>query len=218
MHYLKMFFLLLGTCLCLPSLVQAVPRVSRVVYVMLENHAFDNMLGWLPGLSNPLSPTASCDVFDGSKYCATSNGAYVDPDPDHSVPSTAQQIFGTSTPPDEHDPSAVTMGGFVASYADATNASFAKQIMDCFDPSHVPIISTLATQFTVLEDYHASVPGPTFPNRLFAMSASSYGFGDNDDLQTVLGWPQVRPAVWWFLVFGFDFGAPPPSSRPLPPQ
>lgn len=34
---------------------------------------------------------------------------------------------------------------------------------------------------------YASVPGPTFPNRLYAMSATSHGYGDNSILQSALG-------------------------------
>ena len=159
---------------------------------MLENHAFDNMLGWLPGLSNPLT-SADCNSYAGVNACATRRGAYEDPDPDHSVQGTALEIYGTSTPANEHDPAAVLMSGFVHSYAATknNNASFGAAIMDCFDPPHVPVITALASQFTLLENYHASVPGPTFPNRLFAMSATSHGFGDNDPVQTALGWPQT---------------------------
>jgi phospholipase C len=52
------------------------------------------------------------------------------------------------------------------------------------------VISALASSFATFDAYHASVPGPTFPNRLFALSGTSYGYGDNDDTMTVLGWPQ----------------------------
>ena len=102
------------------------------VYVMLENHAFDNMVGWLPGLSNPLT-SSDCNSYAGVSACASRRGAYVDPDPDHSVQGTALEIFGTKTPPNEHDPASVTMSGFVQSYADTDggNATFGAKIMVC---------------------------------------------------------------------------------------
>jgi phospholipase C len=156
---------------------------------MLENHAFDNMLGWLPNLPNPLTSNF-CNTFNGQEYCATKNGAYVDPDPDHSVGGTALELYGTATPVDQFNQSAVLMNGFVQSYANAINASFAPIIMDCFEPSAVPVISTLAQEFTLLDNYFASVPGPTFPNRLFYLSATSHGYADNDPIMTALGWPQ----------------------------
>ena len=69
-------------------MVAGVPRVKHVVYVMMENHAFDNMLGWLPGVDGVDGP-GRCNAFEGQTYCATDKGAYSDPDPDHSVGGTA---------------------------------------------------------------------------------------------------------------------------------
>ena len=166
-------------------------RVDHIVYVMMENHAFDNMLGWLPGVDGVDGP-GRCNAFEGKTYCATDKGAYSDPDPDHSVQGTATQIFGSAVfpPSQEHVPSAETMSGFVQSYANAHSAALAPTIMDCFHPSAVPVISTLASSFTVIDTYHASVPACTFPNRLFALSATSAGFASNDPVETALGWPQ----------------------------
>ena len=65
------------------------------------------------------------------------------------------------------------MSGFVSSYAKAHGAASAPTIMDCFTPAAVPVISTLATEFTVIDTYHASVPASTFPNRLFQLSSTS---------------------------------------------
>lgn len=112
------------------------------------------------------------------------------------VSGTAEQIFGSSNfPPGlEHNASAETMSGFMSSYAKAAGNASAPMIMDCFDPSHVPVISTLAQQFTLIDTYHASVPACTFPNRLFALSGTSYGYAANDAVMTVLGWPQ--PSVF----------------------
>lgn len=113
-------------------------------------------------------------------------------DPDHSVHGTAQQIFGSATFPasQEHNASAEVMSGFVASYASAHSSAVGPTIMDCFTPDAVPVISTLAREFTVIDSYHASVPACTFPNRLFALSGTSGGYADNDVVETALGWPQ----------------------------
>ncbi len=158
---------------------------------MLENHSFDNMLGYL-NASNGVKPNSPCNTqaSTGKRYCPTNKGAWSDPDPSHSVDGTSWQIYGTENPPSPSDPSTITMGGFVDSYEKAEGAGGAHAIMDCFDPANVPIISALAQAFTLVDTYHAGVPGPTFPNRLFYFSATSHGFGDNDAVQTVLGWPQ----------------------------
>lgn len=170
-------------------------RVKHVVYLMFENHAFDNLLGWHPHVDgvNVSKSKRVCNNFRNKTYCPTTRGAYVDPDPRHGLAATAEQLygFGGDTNASEHNPAATTLAGFVSNYAKATgSASEAPAIMDCFLPPHVPIISTLANEFTLLDGYHASVPGPTFPNRLFAMSSTSNGFTENDIGQTVGGWPQ----------------------------
>ena len=62
--------------------------------------------------------------------------------------------------------------------------------MFCWPTEKVPIITTLASQFALFDQYHASVPGPTDVNRLFFHSATSYGAGVNDVLQIIGGYPQ----------------------------
>lgn len=57
-------------------------------------------------------------------------------------------------------------------------------------PDRVPIITTLASEFALFDEYHASVPGPTDVNRLFFHSATSDGAGVNDVLQIIGGYPQ----------------------------
>ena len=41
------------------------------------------------------------------------------------------------------------------------------------------VISTLARNFAVCDNWHASVPGPTFPNRSFLHAGTSNGFVSN---------------------------------------
>lgn len=62
--------------------------------------------------------------------------------------------------------------------------------MAAWTPDRVPIITTLASQFAMFDQYHASVPGPTDVNRLFFHSATSDGSGVNDVLRIVGGYPQ----------------------------
>lgn len=171
--------------------------IKHVVLLMFENHSFDNMLGWLTrnnsqvkGLvgneSNPLDPQNP----SSPRVVVTDRGAYSDPDPDHSVPATTLQIYGTQLNADvEHNPADILMDGFVAAYA--KHGSNGSIIMDCFKPEAVPVISTLAMEFALFDEYFAGVPGPTFPNRLFGMSATSDGYGDNNDTRTIIGWPQA---------------------------
>ena len=194
-------FTILASTLLLASLLfttttAQTDRIKHVVVVIMENHSFENMLGWLKknnsnidGLTGSefnINPTTNQPVY------VTNQGAYVDPDPIHSLAGTAWQIYGTENVPSswEHDSTYVKMNGFIANELTNVNASWAPNVMDCIDPVHVPVISTLAMQFGLIDHFHASIPGPTYPNRLFALSGTSWGYTENNNPQILLGFPQ----------------------------
>jgi phospholipase C len=148
------------------------------------------MLGELNKTTNGVKSTnCNTQTSTGKIYCANNKGAWVDPDPDHSVDGTTWQIYGSRNA-SRTDAAHITMSGFVDSYSSAVSATQGPHIMDCISTEDAPVISALANAFTLIDTYHAGVPGPTFPNRLFYLSATSHGYGDNDPLQTALGWPQ----------------------------
>ena len=64
------------------------------------------------------------------------------------------------------------------------------QVMACFNQSTLPVISTLALEFGLIDEYFSSVPGPTEVNRMYAHSATSHGDAFNDDLHLAIGYPQ----------------------------
>ena len=67
------------------------------------------------------------------------------------------------------------MDGFVEFEANHSNYC---GVMDMFVPEQLPIITTLAQEYAVMDRFFCSVPGPTWPNRLFALSATSGGLTD----------------------------------------
>lgn len=81
---------------------------------------------------------------------------------------------------------------FVYSYnVDAGDSSDeGAAIMQCFSSQTVPAISTLATSFAIFDRYHASIPGPTQPNRMFIFSATSDGAANNNDVHIAIGYDQ----------------------------
>lgn len=179
------------------TLTEAKPSVKHVVVLQMENHSFDNMLGWLMQMNNSkinglTGKEYNIDPTTNKTYYVTQNGALVDPDPDHSLGGTAEAIFGVSDFPSshEHNISYEFMNGFIACEIKANGANWAPHIMDCLVPTDVPVITTLATEFAVMDAFHAAVPGPTFPNRLFTLTGTSWGYSTNSDVQTLLGWPQ----------------------------
>ncbi len=89
----------------------------------------------------------------------------VRPDPPHEYPAVVEQLEDAN-------------GRFVKSYArrhpNATEQEL-QQVMSCFAPGELPALHALARQFVICDGWHSSVPGPTWTNRLFAMSGTSVG-------------------------------------------
>jgi phospholipase C len=169
--------------------------IKKVVILMLENRSFDHMLGFLKtknpnidGLNGnesiPVNPT------NKSRYeprvPIKNNSPYVGLlDPDHSVNASTWKIFGSwniVTPP--------PMSGFFNWENQFLNipAIYSDEVMRVFEPSAVPTITTLAQEFVLFDKYYPSVPGPTYPNRMYALTGTSHGAFTNDPPPG--GWPQ----------------------------
>jgi phospholipase C len=148
--------------------------IKHLVVLMLENRSFDHMLGFLPGV-NGLDPAWTNPLTaEGPQVQVSADARTVHdliPDPGHEWINVNVQIFensdGTGAP---------TMKGFVEDYALVSHdKGQAPNIMKCFTPKTLPVLSTLAQQYAVCDRWFASVPGPTIPNRLFTHAAHSQG-------------------------------------------
>jgi phospholipase C len=149
---------------------------------MLENRSYDHLLGFLPageGLTgkeyNLVDPA---DPQSEAVYVSDSSGYITLPNPSHDVVSVEKQEFGEVgkivTP--------APMSGFVKMQVETANGDvgLGKEIMQCFDPGKIPALSTLAHEFVLCDHWHASVPGPTWPNRFFAHAGTSDGVCSDD--------------------------------------
>ena len=114
--------------------------------------------------SCPLDPQISSSPRIKVSFDAES---VIGADPSHQVISTQQQIWGSDT---EIIPA--TMSGFIH----ASNTSI---VMRAYNESMVPVLSTLALNFTLFDAFFSSVPGPTGPNRMFLHSGTSHGAATN---------------------------------------
>jgi phospholipase C len=47
--------------------------------------------------------------------------------------------------------------------------------MRCFEPAQLPVLTKLAQEYAICDNWFSSLPGPTWPNRFFALAASSGG-------------------------------------------
>ena len=144
--------------------------INHVILLMLENRSFDHMLGDLrgaiPGLDGIDPANPGSNIYDGVTYYQGAGAArFVKPDPVHEYVNVRKQIKNNN-------------GGFVADYADSNpHASDLQrqEVMRYHAHGRLNVLHTLAEHFLVCDHWYASVPGPTWPNRLFAMSGTSLG-------------------------------------------
>jgi phospholipase C len=155
-------------------------KVDNVVVLMLENRSFDHMLGYLTlggrtdidglkGSESNKAPDGSVHTVHplGGRTAFTSEAE----DPDHSGTSVDEQIAGDCA-------------GFVTSYARYSAATAARLkvpvpdpglVMGYYTDQQLPAYDFLARQYCVCDRWFSSVPGATWPNRLYALSGRSAG-------------------------------------------
>ena len=183
-------------------------RIKHVIAIMFENRSFDHMLGFLKAINpnydgclpsmgskciNPYDPmnVTSDNVTIGS------NALYIQPgDPSHGIDPVTQQLYGTNKFGNDITKYPAPMNGFVINYKQAEHSSISKQdkgalIMQCFNQTSLPILTTLSTEFATFNSWYSDVPGPTEPNRLYSWMATSDGLGDDNAARLALGFDKM---------------------------
>jgi phospholipase C len=168
---------------------------------MLENGAFDHMLGFMQSPDYPIAglsgqeslPRDPADPAGGrvgvsptAEYRGTFNLVPDDDStsiqPGHDAADVHEQLYrGSPATSDASGPDGEpTNQGFVWDYAQQPRSTLehAEHIMFCFAPDRLPVMTTLARQFALCDHWFSSMPGPTWPNRLFVHAATSAGHVD----------------------------------------
>lgn len=169
-------------------------KIEHVVVLMLENRAFDHMLGWMgqwgvqvDGLTGKESN--KIQRKDGTTHEAFVNGncPYINPfDPLHDVPNVTHALMDGARWLNPAPMSGFAQSHYVEGFETPEN------VMTGFTPDRVPAISTLAKNFAVFDKYFCSVPGPTFPNRFYFQSGTSRGMTVTSNMTTLIpGGPQT---------------------------
>jgi len=199
-----------------------IARYDHVFVLMLENRAFDHMFGFSgitgvdpkgnlttfndgfnTGLSN-IDPVTNISVavsepadFNLAKI-PNADGTKGDADPGHELPDTVVQLCGEGAvypDPNTHGYPSINNSGFIASYSE-NQAKAPDRIMKCFSPAQLPVLNQLAQEFAICDQWFSSMPGPTWPNRLFVMAATSGGL-DNS--------PSTIDSLLEATINGFEF-------------
>ncbi len=172
--------------------------ITNVFVLMLENRSFDHMLGFsaLTGQDAANGSTTAIrgltgtesNSYAGANYTVIAGADETMPvDPGHEFPDVLEQLAGAGAsyvsgryPPINND-------GFVSDYA-ASRAGNVAEILKCFSADQLPVLKALAREFAVCDSWHAAIPGPTWPNRLFACAASSDGLDHSPTSAEILTW------------------------------
>jgi phospholipase C len=111
-------------------------------------------------------------------------------DPGEEFEHVNTQFYGTPTP---GPGSQITMTGVLSDFvevmqkleiADADVRRLAGMSLESFTPGQLPVLNQLAKHYAVSDDWFASVPSQTNPNRAFLMCGTSNGMVNNGDLET----------------------------------
>jgi phospholipase C len=145
--------------------------IAHVVVLALENHSFDQMIGCMKAVYPELEgidqahPRVNKDT-EGRDFAQ--------------VPGTERQMLLDPHHEVEHVLAQLENGnsGFVLDFA----RSYPKKppetrqyIMAYYPLDFLPALHCLAREFTICDHWFSSLPGPTWPNRFFALTGTSKG-------------------------------------------
>ena len=148
-------------------------RIQHVVLLMMENHSFDQMLGCLQDVYADLDgvdtsatvPRSNPNLAGEPVYQIPTDEQQVLRDPIHETPNVLVQLAEGNT-------------GFVKDYqrnVPLTTAEDRQNVMGYYVLDRLPALHQLGRDFTVCDRWFSSLPGPTWPNRFFALSGTSSG-------------------------------------------
>jgi len=169
----------------------SIDQIDYFVVLMLENRSFDNLLGapnWPGGKINGLTgnetnPDGSGGTVQVWNSPVGPNDSWLPtPDPGELFTDMNQQL-GIA-------PAASPMSGFAANYVGQGDA--ARDIMHYFTPSQLPALTALASSYAICDEWYASAPCQTWPNRFFMHTGTADGYENNSPVH----FPYLMPTIF----------------------
>ncbi len=167
--------------------------IDHIVVLMMENRSFDHMLGYLSlpvdqggrgraDVDGLTGPDVNVNMIGGSRYGIhhldrTRFSSELE-DPDHAGESVDEQIDDGR------------MDGFAANFQKIAHARAAAMtppgvepdpglVMGYYTGADLPVYDHLAAEYCVVDRWFSSVPGATWPNRLYALTGRAAGSRDD---------------------------------------
>jgi len=143
----------------------ALTDIRHFVILMLENRSFDHVFGYLSlqgnNQVNGLRPGMKAS-FGGQDYPIVAlDDTRVAWDPCHEPDCVTKQL--------------ASPGGFIESSLPRFGAANVGLVMGHYTGKQLPVYDYLARNFAICDQWHASYPGDTFPNRLYALCGTTDG-------------------------------------------
>lgn len=151
--------------------------VDHVIVLMLENRSFDHLWAYsgLPGLTG----TDTSKSNPGEAGDVSMSDTAVDrpaTDPKHEFENVDWQIYRA---PRTSGDRAATLTGFVDQSG--------PDVMRCVPAAANNVLTQLARDYCVCDNWFSSMPGPTWPNRFFVHAGSSGGLANSPSSVTTAG-------------------------------
>jgi phospholipase C len=149
-----------------------VSQIKHVVFMMQENRSFDHYFGSLPGVRGFSDPDAI--------VLANGQSVFHQPDPANPkgyllpfhAPNQALASLTHDFGPQHECWNNGRMDGFVRTHGTVEGLSSGPYTMAYLNQDDLPFHYALANAFTICDNYHCSIMGPTYPNRLMWMTGS----------------------------------------------
>ncbi len=148
-----------------------IANIDHVVVLMQENRSFDSYFGQLHFEGQPHSSVESqrpnINPLGGPPiHPFLTTNPCTSADLNHGWDGTHNEIDGGR------------MDGFTTQNVDPTDRT-GSRTMGYYDQRTLPFYYRIANEFSIADRYFASVPGPTFPNRFYLLTGTSFGYTDN---------------------------------------
>ncbi len=176
--------------------------INHVIFLMQENHSFDNYFGTYPGANG--IPEGTCmpvNPFDAAnaeciKPFRMGEGSVDLEDPDHSSKTAELQLNNGA------------MNGFY--YALAKRNQDGRLAMGYYDDKDLPYYWNIADNYVLFDSFFSSALGGSFVNHWYSLSATSDETNGRTlqealgDLPTIFDRLQDKGLTWKFYVQNYD--------------